>query len=315
MKSVTITSGTLNNHIPKRRFPMADTFQQKMDAFIETYCKKHHFSGSLRITVKDQILYQRFIGLADIEKHIALHEASMFTFYSLSKPFCALGLLKLKDKELVDIDSHPGRYVPQAQPFCETVTVRHMLHHISGLPDFEQNADFKAKYQPGLASKTREHLALLSGYPMVFTPGTQAMYANINFILCALIIENVTGMPYAQYMKQEVFIPLGMQTACIDSPELFVPNRVQGYTLENDQLLRIDRSVQWLLGAGDIIGTLNDVYCLNRAIKHGLLLTPDTWKEVLTPSPINSMGMPKRLRAKVYSCIRFTSLGSASKHR
>jgi len=110
-------------------------------------------------------------------------------------------------------------------------------------------------------------------------------------ILCALIIENISELSYAEYMKKEVFEPLGMHDAVVDSEDLFIKERVQGYKLVNGAVVETEKSHDWLLGAGDIVGTADDVYALNKAIKNRLLLKASTWQEVLTPSPINHMGM------------------------
>ena len=258
---------------------------------IEEYCAANHISGMLRITVRDEVVYRQSMGFADWEKQIPFGEESMFTLYSLSKPFCAIGLLKLKDAGLVDLDVHPSRYVPEALGFDERVTVRHLLHHISGLPDFEQNRDFAEKYAPGYREYAREHLKLLTEWPSYFAPGTEGKYANINFVLCALIIENVTGLSYEEYMQREVFDPLGMKSAIVDNKGLKITNRVKGYEMIDGVVTEREKSHNWLFGAGDIVATMDDVYCLNKAIKHRLLLKEETWEEVLTPSPVNGMGM------------------------
>ncbi len=264
----------------------------KLDSFIDDYYNRNKNSGILRITHKDKILYEKYIGFANIEKEQEFTNESIFSFYSLSKPFCTLGLLKLADKNLVDIDAHPSKYLPEVEGFDSRVTIRQLLHHISGLPDFMQTAKFEQKYKTGLSYELRDHLKELTNYPMVFEPATKGMYANINFIIPALIIENVSGTSYPEYMKREVFEPLGMKTAMVDNENLNLDNRVTGYELSEDRKITpIDRILNWAYGAGDIIGRVDDVYCLNKAIKHKLLLKPETWEQVLTPSPLNSMGM------------------------
>lgn len=264
---------------------------QKMDAFIADYHRRTGMSGSLRITRRDEVILERFIGMADREHGVPLTSESIFTLYSLSKPFCAIGLLLLRDAGKVDIDRHPGVYVPEAQGFDPRVTIRHLLQHVSGLPDFEQDQAFSCQYPPAMPEEIRAQLRLLTAYPQRFVPGTAGFYANINYILCALIIENVTGLSYADYMRTAVFGPLGMPAAQVDRADLHIPHRVQGYHPENGTIVPVDRALGWLFGAGDIVGTLDDVYCLNRAIKHRLLLKPETWAEALTPSPVNRMGM------------------------
>lgn len=258
---------------------------------IAEYCEANHIFGVLRVTIKDKTEYEQYVGFADIQNSIAFTRESMFTLYSLSKPFCAISLLKLRDKGLVNIDSHPSEYVPEAAGFDDRVTIRHLLHHTSGLPDFEQIKEFSGKYAPGYSKNIRKHLKLLTEYPSYFAPGTNARYANINFVLCALIVENVSGIPYSKYMKKEVFEPLGMNNAVIDNESLIIPHRVKGYDLSGNEMVEVDKSHNWLLGAGDIVASVDDVYCLNKAIKKQLLLNKETWQDVLTPSPINQMGM------------------------
>lgn len=265
--------------------------RSRFDKALREYCEAEKISGTLRITVKDEIQYLTHFGYANDEKKTEFSENSAFSFYSMSKPLCAIGLLKLKDKGLVDLDTHPKKYVPEAEGLNERVTIRHLLHHVSGVPDFEKTEDFGSQNRPGTRERIREHLKLLTKYPSLFEPNTQAMYANVNFVIPALIIENITGTVYADYMKNEVFAPLGMKTAVVDAPGVFVENRVQGYALRKGERVAIDKAYDWLLGAADIVGTVDDAYCLNKAYKNKLLLSEKTWEEVIVPSPFNQMGL------------------------
>lgn len=269
----------------------AKMFLSKLQKQISEYCDTNYISGILRVTVCDEIKYEQSIGFADIKNKTPFTNDSMFTIYSLSKPFCAIGLLKLKDKGLIDLDGHPSEYVPEAAGFDNQVTIRHLLHHTSGLPDFEKTPEFAKEYAPGYAKNSREHLKILTKYPSYFAAGTDTKYANINFVLCALIIENVSGMNYDEYMKKEVFEPFGMKNAVVDNENMIIPNRVKGYELLNNTPCEVDKSHNWLLGAGDIVATVDDIYCLNKAIKNKILLCEDTWTEILTPSPISNRGM------------------------
>ena len=264
---------------------------KKLKNQIDEYCVNNKIFGVVRVTVKDDIVFEQSMGYADLENKIPFSKDSMFTFYSLSKPFCVLGLLKLYDKVIIDIDKHPSVYLPEAEGLHEKVTIRHMLYHISGLPDFEQDKSFCDSHLPGFPHKIREHLKELKNYKQNFEPATAAMYANVNMIIPALIIENVTGISYEDYMKKEVFEPLGMKTAVIDNENRYIENRTKCYDLIDGEICEIQKSHNWLLGAGDIVGTVDDVYCLNKAIKHKLLVSEKTWNEILTPSPLNSMGM------------------------
>ena len=263
---------------------------ENLDLFLSEYCEKEKISGFLRITKEDKILFERSLGYANEEKKIPFTKDTLCVLYSLSKPFCAIGLLKLWERGMVDIDKHPGVYLPEAKAFHSKVTLRHLLQHVSGLPDCYQETEFREKYAPGKYEKLREHVKTISAYPSYFQPGTGDRYANINFNITALIIENVSGMPYAEYMEKEVFAPLGMKSAFVYDGERQIANLAQGYDLKDGKRIPVKISTDWMFGAGDIIGTVEDVYCLNKAIKNKLFLSEKTWKEVLTPNPLNNMG-------------------------
>lgn len=266
-------------------------FVGKIDAFMEEYLKTHKFMGAVRVTVRDDIIYERFFGYADVDRKIPIRRDTLFSFYSMTKPFTAIGLMLLCDKGLVSLDAHPSLYVPECSAIDKRLTVRMLLNHTSGLPDFELTPEFCERYAPGTPEKVREHIRLISEYPMLFEPGTNAKYENINFILAALIIENVSGIGYADYMKERVLKPLGAKTAYVDSYSPFVCGGAVGYEESNGGLSPINRGTDWMLGAGDIVGTLDDAYVLNTAYKEKLLLSEEAWREILSPSPINNMGL------------------------
>ncbi|MBQ8605400.1 MAG: beta-lactamase family protein [Clostridia bacterium] len=264
-------------------------FIEKLQAFAREYSEKNSFSGILRITQKDEILLTQYMGYADRENKLPFDESSMFTFYSISKAFCAIGLMRLYDKGLVDINAHPSVYLPECAALDKDLTLVHVMRHNSGIPDFFMEEKFKELR--GTEDDIKNNLSALFECPAYFKAGTDAKYANINYNIMALIIEKVTDLPYAEYMKNEVLLPLGASTAIVDRDGLFIQNRVQGYAKDEDgNIYRADRNPGWMKGAGDIVGRVEDVYALNLAIKNKVLLTKESWQKVLTPSPFNSMG-------------------------
>lgn len=262
-------------------------FCSRMDAYLDEYCRIFTFSGFLRITLKDEIIYERPMGFADVEHGVPITADSRFTFYSISKQFCAIGFLLLCDRGLASLSDHPKRYVPEAEGFDERVTFAHMLVHTSGMADFGELSRLKnAK-----SFDTREAIAELSTLPSHFAPGTSAHYANINFALTALAIESITGMRYADYMAKEVFSPLGMSDTCIDRNGLLISNRVRGYNFDGIGFCSDTPDLSEMLGAGDVNGSANDLYKLNLAIKNKLLLRPETWDAVTSSDPVSSYGL------------------------
>ena len=268
------------------------TFAEKMDQYMDRYSSLYHFSGMFRVTLKDQTIYERNVGYADREHKVPFSRDSVFTLYSMSKPFCVIAVMTLVDKGLVNLDDLPEKYVPEVAGMDRRITVKHLMHHISGLRDYSQAKHIQGDYYEKHCPDMREAVSRMVIEPMVFEPGTSTQYSNINFTILALIVENVSGMPYAQYMKQAVFEPLGMKNTQIDRLGLVAEHRVRGYDISGDEIISVERvNPDFFVGAGDVISTIDDVYCLNLAIKHKKLLTPESWEKILTPAPINVFGL------------------------
>lgn len=268
------------------------TFAEKMDQYMDAYCGLYQFSGMFRVTHKDKVIYERNVGYANLEHKIPFSNDSVFTMYSMSKPFCAIGILALADRGLVDINAHPGKYLPEAAQVDGRVTIKHLMQHSSGIMDFPQAKEIENVYISKHCPDMREAVKRMSTMPMNFAPGQGTRYSNINFCILALIIENVSGMSYADYMRQHVYLPLNMKNARIDRLGLVAENRVQGYDINGTEIIVTERmNPDYFIGAGDMIATIEDVYCLNHAIKHRKLLKPETWELVLTKSPISAFGL------------------------
>lgn len=258
---------------------------------IRAYCESGNVFGVLRVTLKDEILFEDTYGYADMEKKTPFERDTKFTLYSLSKPFCTIGLMKLYDKGLISLDDHPGKYLPEAQGFDSRLTIRHMLHHRSGIPYFTEFPDILEKHSAETTAAMRLALLDLARKPYRFAPDTDSQYSNMNFFIPALIIENITGVPYAEYMREEVFMPLGMKNAYVDFTSPFIEGGAVGHSLVDGRITPVPRVTDWYFGGGDVVGTVDDVYALNRAVKHKLLLKEETWNTILTLNKKSGFGM------------------------
>lgn len=258
---------------------------------LENHFFEKDLSGSVRVTLRDKIIFENSYGYADREKKISFTNDTLFSLYSMSKPLCTIGLLKLYDKGLVDIDSHPGKYLHEAENLDSRLTIRMMLHHRSGVPYFTDFPDITEKYSAKSMDEMRLALRELSKKPFNFPPDTATQYSNINFFISALIIENVTGIPYAEYMRNEVFLPLGMKDTYVDFTTPTIEGGAVGYSLTDGKVTAVPRVTDWYFGAGDVVSTVIDAYSLNLAIKHNLLLKPSTWQMALTPHSESDFGL------------------------
>lgn len=263
--------------------------QHALDSYFDELGLREQYNGVIRITHRDRVIYERGVGYADCETRTEFGPDSIFRLYSITKAFCAIGLMKLVDRGLVDLDRHPGAYVPEAQVFDRRVTIRHLLQHTSGIPDFAQDTDMRTRLAGETSRQLRSYLKELSSYPMHFDPGAGDFYSNINYMLVSFIIEELSGQTFADYLAKEVLAPLGAATARIPAPGEQVSKLVTGHALRDNRPVPASAS-DWMYGAGDLVGSVDDVYTLNLALKKNLLLSEKSWQLVTQPSPVNHKG-------------------------
>lgn len=266
-----------------------DAKLQRFDAFLTAYAEKEEFSGAVRLCVGGESVFSRFFGYADRERRIPVARNTVFRFYSMTKPFTAMAFMLLAERGGLCLDSHPSSVLPEAEGLDGRITFRNILNHTCGLNDAVTREAFTSREAPDLGAMVRS----LAGQPLRFAPGSGTFYANINFVIPALAVERVSGMPFREFTAQNVLAPLGMKTARFAgtpvppglTDALGYAYGEQGFTPA--AYLNLDA----MTGAADILGTVDDVTCLYRAVRERRLLARRSWDEVLTPSGAGEFGL------------------------
>src|SRR5688572_9617656 len=166
-----------------------------------------------------------------------------------------------------------------------TITVRHLLSHTSGIPDYNDGQlDYRKDY-------TEDELVKFAAtLPLDFTPGAEWKYSNTGYILLGAIVRKVSGSFYGDVLRERVFTPLGMTTARVISEADIVPHRASGYRLERGEL----RNQQWVSPAmnttadGSLYLSLQDLIAWDRGLRSGAILSADNWRQIFTPVTLNS---------------------------
>jgi D-alanyl-D-alanine carboxypeptidase len=212
---------------------------------------------------------------------------------SITKVFVATVLLQLVAEGRVELDAPVHRVLPGLLPAGFTaVTVAHLLNHTSGLPDhvgIPEPETAEDVFRHRLDHWTpREWVATATHGPLKFTPGTRQEYRGINYVLAALIIDEVTGHPYGEAVQARILRPLGLEGTVVpgDDPRIHGPH-VHGYLTVADGSLRdittYDQSST--RGEGDMISTTSDVDRMFVALFSGELLPPELLGLMFTLPP------------------------------
>lgn len=226
---------------------------------------------------------------------LPMSEALKFRIASVSKSVTATAVLQLVDRGILGLDDTLGKWLPEVSIATkDEVTIRQLLNHTSGIPDFIRNkAFFELNFETPLRKWTlAERIAY--GVPVV-EPGSTWAYSNTGYILLGQIIEAASGQSYGDYLERNIFAPLGMKDSSVpDETDFSVPTpHANGYTFNFNQMAEIPDDMPkggWLkdqtdsnwqgLGYGNIIATPGDLLTWLQALTDGRLLSQESMKEM-----------------------------------
>ncbi len=224
-------------------------------------------------------------GYANIESRDEITEESVFRIASVSKLFTTLGILVLKEQGKLSLDDPLSKYIPDF-PYGDRVTIKNMIQHTSGIPDFSAFEPFTANQAKDW--KSEELVVLLKEYlknhPLDFAPGTKAQYCNSNFMILGVVVEAVSGMTFKDFIAQRVVAPLDMKNTGVGSDIEIVPHRAAGYLVKDGKITNAKFvSVVAPFATGDFLSRPTELSKITKAFTPGVLLSEVTIKEMSEP--------------------------------
>ncbi|MEO6222544.1 MAG: serine hydrolase domain-containing protein, partial [Vicinamibacterales bacterium] len=215
---------------------------------------------AVSVTRDDVPIFSRGYGLADIEQQIGITPTTAFYAASVSKQFTAasIGLLFLRGK--LSLDDNVRDLVPEVPDYGTPITVRHLLHHTSGLRDYLSLQPL-AGWPEDMLLTEGDFLALVSRQKgLNFAPGTKHLYSNTGYVLLSLIVRKVSGLSLREFAAKELFAPLGMtNTGFRDNHNTPVPRRATAYAPLDGGGFRIRVPGFDVIGDGGLFTTAQDL--------------------------------------------------------
>ena len=256
-----------------------------IDAFVRAEMARQHVPGVAVGIVDHGEVTAKGYGYANVEHMVPVTEETIFQSGSLGKMFTATGVMLLVEEGKISLADPLTKYFPDAPVSWRNITVRHLLTHTSGIPDYTtDDFDYRKDY-------TEDQLATMAyAQPLEFPAGSRWNYSNTGYALLGFIIHKASGQFYGDFLRDRVFTPLGMTTTRVISEADIVPNRAAGYHLVGGQLKNQDWVAPQLntTADGSLYFTLRDLLVWNSAVKRRAILTPESWNQILTPVRLNS---------------------------
>ncbi|GAB5555762.1 MAG: hypothetical protein Sapg2KO_53530 [Saprospiraceae bacterium] len=238
---------------------LSEIQSKKIDSLFNTWAEGNHPGGTIGIMQKGEVIYSKAFGMASLEYQVPNTTETLFNLASVSKQLTAMGIIVLQERGLLSIDDDIRKYLPDLPDFGHTITIRHMLHHTSGMRSL--HAMLRLAGWRSDDSRTNEDLYrfMLKQKDLNFIPGDEYLYCNTGYILMAYIIEKVTNEKFPQWMENNVFEPLGMSNTYVeDRYDRVVPNNATSYYNRKDGFFR---AVEYwgYVGSGNVHSTTADL--------------------------------------------------------
>lgn len=246
--------------------------------------------ASLLVIQEGKPVVQRGYGLSDIEQDIEAGPTTSYRLASVTKQFTASAILLLAEDGKLTLDDRLRQWLPSLPPADDAITLRHLLTHTSGLIDYEDVMPDDTTEQ----LRDADVLRLLESQDRTyFEPGNGYRYSNSAYALLALIVERASGKSFQDFLRERIFLPLGMHDTVAyvqGGPE--VPHRAYGYSEIDGQWTRTDQSAtSAVLGDGGIYSSIADLAKWDAALYDDRLLS-DASRAAAFSSHVQVVGEP-----------------------
>ncbi|WP_219007206.1 serine hydrolase domain-containing protein [Aquimarina litoralis] len=231
---------------------------QKIDSLFIPWNVSNHPGGSVLVSKNGKNIFSKSYGLANIEYNIPNTKNTLFNIGSISKQFTAMGIVLLEEKNKLSFDDNIRKYIPELPNFTKAITIRYLLHHTSGLRDLHGLLGLAGWRSGDLETNDDVYRIIKNQKELNFKPNEEFLYSNTGYILLAKIIENISQSKFDEWMKQNIFKPLGMKHTYVEtSLDNIITNNATSYYLQ-EEFKRA--SEYWgYFGSGNIHSTVGDL--------------------------------------------------------
>ncbi len=259
----------------------AEDLAERIDRQIAPLVQSKKFMGSVLASRDGRVVFSKGYGMANLELGVPNGPETKFRLGSITKQFVAAAILQLEEKAKVSVQDPVCKYVPNCPAAWAGIRIHHLLSHTSGIPNFTNFPDYRKTWT--LPSRPAETIQRFRDKPLDFPPGGRWSYSNSGYILLGYLLEKISGVPYEDYLRKNVFDPAGMSDSGHDTFEEILKSRATGYSLEGGRWINShyhDMSIP--IGGGDLYSTAMDMYKWDRALAGGKILSKGSLAKMYT---------------------------------
>jgi CubicO group peptidase (beta-lactamase class C family) len=263
----------------------------RLDAYLSGLAQSGALRGSALVARGESVLLSKGYGVADEASGAPNIATTRFRIGSITKQFTAMAILIMQEQGKLRVEDPLCHYLADCPEAWRPITLRHLLTHTSGIPNYTNFPDFPALI--GTPVTLDQLIARFRSLPLEFTPGARWSYSNSGYIVLGAVIERVSGQTYSAFLQDHIFAPFGMRDTGYDTNSPQPPQHATGYLKAHEQPVYIDMSE--VGPAGALYSTVEDLYRWDRALVAHRLVSQETMNAmftVYTPCPPGGCALP-----------------------
>lgn len=263
-----------------------DPLTAKIDAALGKTYKIGEPGASLLVKKNGQILHRKGYGTADLELGIPIEPDMSFRLGSMTKQFTAVSILMLEERGKLSVKDPIDQYLPDFPRQGKTITIENLLTHTSGVVDYTSLSEWMPLWRKDMS--VPEIIALFKDKPLDFAPGEHWKYSNSGYILLGAIIEKASGETYENFVRKNIFDPLGMKHSYYGSASHVLPRRIPGYGRDRTGFVNAAFiSMTQPFAAGSLLSSVDDLALWNEALLANTLIKKESLDRAWTPFKLN----------------------------
>jgi CubicO group peptidase (beta-lactamase class C family) len=244
------------------------------DSVIKQELKEKEPGVSAIVVKNGQVLYKKGYGMADMELNVPIQADMIFRIGSITKQFTAICILQLAQQGKLSLQDDIKKYIPDYS-IKTPITIEHLLTHTSGIKNYTSIDSLWTHMRNDLTP--RAIIALTEKDTLEFVPGSKWNYNNTGYVMLGYIIEKITGISYAKYVKENIFKPADMKNSYYGSESQLIKNRAKGYKNEGVGIQNADYiSMTIPHAAGALLSSVEDLWKWTNAL-HSFKLVNQQW--------------------------------------
>jgi CubicO group peptidase (beta-lactamase class C family) len=267
----------------------AQVSSSQIDAIFASLKSTNAPGAAVLVVHNGRPVFRRGYGVTDLRTPRPIDEHTNFRLASFTKQFTAAAIMLLARDGKLHYDDHLIDFFPEFPAYGKSITVRNLLNHTSGLPDYE---DLLMKQYPNTPEEKVPQILDAGVLKLLeqqtsgkVSPGSKWEYSNSGYAVLAMIVEKVSGKSFGQFLQERIFTPLKMKnTMAYEKGKNEVPHRAYGHSRNDGVWQETDQSpTSAVLGDGGIYSSLDDLAKWDRALREHTLLSQDEMRPALTP--------------------------------